>query len=995
MYRTIGAVLSFAVLMSGFPAGMVQAAPVLWQMQRVGESTQIYPEEHTVAISPDSRRVASAGTGLRLWDAVTGEPIGKPMLKHRDGISVIVWSPDGRFIATGGYDGLLVLWDAERRELLWEAPTGHGYVHAVVFSPDGARIATGGRKDGIIRLWERATGREIGQPLTGHDKDVTALAFAGDGKTLISTGRDSTVRVWNTDTRSALRAPIQTGMANGPTRLVKHPRQPVVAISNHDSIAFWNHETGVSVARTLTGYGSAHGMSALAFTEDGERVMAADSFGGMALIDWRKGEPVARGVVEHRAVIVWQSAFSSKGDLIATAGKDGVLGIWRTSVLRDTAGFSVVSTKRIPHPRDGAWTVYSDNGYYIAHLGKGILIVNRATGEVVYTDNGLDRVGPVAFSANNQWFAYAGPKDQVVVVHLPSKRRVVAAAGPVNFYRTMALSPDGSRLAIGIQMSGRNDTSDNVIMVETRGGNVVGRYAFDNIPYHNQVVSGLAFSPDGNFLLAATQGGDVARLDAATMRATGSLWTGLGSMVVFSHDGRRVATARHAGHDNTHAVIVDAVSGMQLTGPMSPMSADARISSVAFTPDGRFLLIAAGDRVVTLWDAASGERLGRNLLQYEHAMRNIRLTSDARRVYATSGEGKVYSPFLLMEWEIAIDASRFRNAPAAPAVSVRRAAPAGEIVTRMQSGDSGAAAFVPGSSQLALGGWGTLRFMQDGNIRETGDYIDNGDGPRPEAAMINYVAVSRDGRLASAAPDGAGMRIYDVVTGKRVSMIGNSGYGPGNYIAHGHGSHTFLADGKLALTWENGVRIFDPEKGTALSDQRLPLDGVPTAIAGGNQSPLIALGTDQGMLLIVSADGGTLPISIERAHHGQVVEVAFSPDDRVVATGGVEGSVRLFDTATGRAIAGPWRAHALAVTALAFSADGGYLASGGGDGTFRVWSLRTGEPVTPALVGHSEPVLVMMAEKAGQWLTYARDGTLRRWHIPSVSEGVKPGAGTR
>lgn len=971
-HKTRQTLCAAMLLLAGISGSTPAATPKLWQLQRVGEPTQEYPDVHAVAISPDGKRVAAAGTGLRLWDAATGDPVGKPLLKHQQGIQSVAWSPDGRFVATGGYDGLLVLWDANAHELLWEAPTRHGYVTAIAFSPDGTRLATGGNKDGSIRLWERASGRELGAPLSGHAREVRALVFADD-QTLVSASLDGAIHVWDIQARRIQRT-IQTGMAHGPQRLALNPRQPLVAASDNDSIAFWNIRTGAVAAGTLKGYGATYGLWGLAFTADGERLMSADSGGGVALIDWRKGEAVARGTALHRAAIVWQTAFSARGDLVATAGKDGVLGIWRTSVASGEAPFAVREVGQTPHPYGDAQVAVSDDGRYAAYGYKRLAIVERASGRMLVDDQTVGHVGIMRFSPDSQYFAFIDGEQRVVVFHLPTRQRVASERGFAQVDQAGAFSPDGRRLALGIH-EGRGYS---VVVVDTRSAVPVGRYRFP-VGRGNPRILSISYSGDGKTLLAASLENDVYRLHADTLQPAGGAWPGAGYLAVYSPDGRRVAVARPGDHNSHDVVVLDAASGAPLTNPMSAHA--EMIRALAFTPDGRYLLSASIDGPLILWDSETGARIGQERVSRSYSLRGYQITRDARRLYTQSGAGNAQSPFLLHEWAIAINAARAPGIANALPSGPGAATPKSEVVSRVEGFEVTAAAFAPHSGEVVIGSWSTLRFLKENTLRETGDYFHT-DDPRPQPAIVNSVAVSRDGRRASAGPDGAPMHIYDVATGRRVSVVEDFGYG----------AHAFVADGRLAVAAEGGFRLIDPERGATLSRHRFPIEGYVTALAAANRSTWVALGTDQGHLLLASSDGKTLPISIERAHRGSITEIAFSPDDRLVASGGNDGKVRILDTLTAREAGEPWRAHDRAVTAIAFSGDGQLVASGASDGTFRIWSLRTGAPLTNALAVHTGPLLAILPEKNGSWLTFGRDGILRRWSMASEGRVQAPAA---
>ena len=162
----------------------------------------------------------------------------------------------------------------------------------------------------------------------------------------------------------------------------------------------------------------------------------------------------------------------------------------------------------------------------------------------------------------------------------------------------------------------------------------------------------------------------------------------------------------------------------------------------------------------------------------------------------------------------------------------------------------------------------------------------------------------------------------------------------------------------------------------------MTLAGVPVAVAPDGS--WLATGDGDGTVRIWDAATGRQRAAMT-GHTSTITAVAVAPDGSWLASGSLDKTVRIWDAATGRqraVLAG----HSNAVRAVAVTPDGSWLASGGVDGTVRIWDAATGEE-RAVLTGHTLAVTAVAVSADGSWLVGSgSDGTVRIWDAATGEE---------
>jgi WD40 repeat protein/DNA-binding SARP family transcriptional activator len=603
------------------------------------------------------------------------------------------WSPDGTIFVTEGPEdsGMVDIRDARTGESVRSFP-GHDIdINEVAFNHDGTMVATVG-DDGAARIWDPTTREEVHAIEVPEDEEVWGPSFSPDGSLFAAAWPgEGVVRVVHLASGRIVReihsvpGAFNTSFDPSGTRIVVSSQQPRAVVldleSGDELLGLEGHQLE---------------LSDVAWSPDGTAIATSSLDGSARIFDARTGRQ-RFALLGHLGSIV-SVAWSPDSTRVVTASRDGTAKVWLVTERggpRELVTLSAQDTRNgvagVAFSPDGRqvmtgdvgiaatriWDVSITGDAELANLPAVVFFRSAAT----YTPDGRHLVATGPAGSVNMWDARTFRRDRTLgppAGPTPSPPWPGAgwlATGTGVEATQIEVSPDGGQAA-AVSFTGRLQVWDAT----------TGEEAIATDP--SSSTSGIAWSPDGDYLAAADNSGDrgLVTIRDRTGREIAVLREEPGesvASVAFSPDGGRLVTVgRLMGRDEPHGrdiVIwdwrvgevertIDAGAGRAVLSPtgeliatVPPVPASTQVEvwdwttgqrvaalarntgfvvDLAFSADGTRLATASGDGTVRVWDPRTGEQL-LVLRGHKGAVSSVAFSPDGSELVSAGTDGTV------------------------------------------------------------------------------------------------------------------------------------------------------------------------------------------------------------------------------------------------------------------------------------------------------------------------------------------------------------------
>jgi WD40 repeat protein len=549
-----------------------------------------------LAFSPDGKMVASGswdGTA-RLWEADTGKELYRAYAIE-DGVSAVAFSPRGRSLAIRDERGGIFVWEwavGRKRSLTIGPDPGYATVRPtpLVFSPDGATLAFA--LGNQIHLCDIRAGKEVRRIGKRDDNPfVHCLAFSPDGRILASGGSDKVIRLWEWPTGKSIRS--LTGSDDCVEAVAfSNDSKRLTSVDRWAEIRLWDVAKGTTIRQVG---GGTETYSSITFFEEGRCFTGGGDEGGARVWDVTSAKELRRldGVPRFLNCV----AISPDGKrLAAAADSEHAVRFW------DLTNGAEVKTNDGPRmPVDFLAFTFGDKTIISASLDMPPRLWDATTGkEVRRFRRGPRDYACAALTGDGRTLATGERNGKLRLWDVASGKIVEEGDTKDRGLSCLAFSANGGLLAAG---------GARIRIAELPSGKILNQ--FGDFPEETlQSWETLAFSPDGTVLAAGSwgvpnDGHGTLSLLAVPGGAPIQLPDRKGrspDWFAFSPDGKVLALEFGRSEVCLVEIATGQVRAWKDTGEEPFRTLSVKESPVAFSPDCETLAIARASGEVALWD---------------------------------------------------------------------------------------------------------------------------------------------------------------------------------------------------------------------------------------------------------------------------------------------------------------------------------------------------------------------------------------------------------
>ncbi|HEY7312394.1 MAG TPA: WD40 repeat domain-containing protein [Gemmataceae bacterium] len=945
-----------------------------------------------LSASPADPVVAVADTfTVHLYDASTARKLGdlepdeKAILAvmtdpkpNKATVSRVAFAPDGKTLAVAYQShrsAVIELWDMATKKVGRRFVTETSFGH-MAFSPDGRTLATCVHNDPIVRLYDVATGK-IFLRLKGIEWGASNVAFSGDGKYAAAAGTGSPmILVWDAHTGRGVKYFRDHENNHRGLHVAFSPDGKTLAAADSGGKAF---VYDMASRRRIGSFASATRITSLAFTRDNRTLIAGTDSGWVDLWNVAKlprPKPPDEAVVEKPA------------DKPAVSGADlqpaGTIEPFLSAVVDPKAG------RALTLGWDRFLRVYSypafqfERAYWLgatayqAVLDRERGLLYAAVCDPPALEHKKDKhnwrhsvtVGPADLHVYDVKKILAGEKlsdymlrpTKMIPLKEPLRHLLMAPDHRWIYY----LTDDGKEPSRLGRIDAAAHGKDQVTKIEHSSGE-------------------LRLSLDGKTLCAGRGSGDpkqkkgfVEVFDAATMKPQRTIETPFVPAQIADGGGGRLFVCGDAPLALLDTKDGGAAVHTRFDFPMC--DGYLRVGSAS----GRLYSVSPTMRSIECYDFTNGAPVGRPRPEEKLGDKGDgSLVSDA----LVTPDGK----YLLFKAggvvRLAVPGVN-RPLPEPPQVEPRPIDAKGwrehKPLADPKKGFMHALAFLPDGGQLAIGGSIGHIYYHD---RKSGKVRDD-----PVGSGIAYLTFHPNGKTVACAFWNRSAHVFPVDLSFRTEADARnlSGYGLDSVAFVPNHSQLAAAggeQGKEVVFWHHhvggggiasNIRDF-PEPLTSVAlftdDKRWAAGNIHLA-AGSIAGPVYQVTVENQGKGAKPSDRRTLV-----GHKAEVRCVAFSPNAKLLASAGVDRTVKLWDAVTAKGMQ-TMSGHQHVVLCIAFSPDSKLLASGGADGVVRVWDVATGA-IRATMTPRRPDAMVFALAFApdGKTLAAACGAEVRQWDV--------------